>query len=211
MTGTAWALLAGAFVLAVVDWVGCASRRRHLRHLGKPGALVLLLATALALHPAHELQRDIFLGALLLSLAGDIFLLLPERWFVPGLGAFLLAHIAYSAGFAVAGPQLPRLALALPAVGIASLLIGRRILKGVRAGKPSVSSSAVAGYLIAISVMVVLAAATGNPAALAGALLFYLSDAMIAWNRFVEPQPRTSLPVIITYHLAQGLLVLSLL
>ena len=65
-------------------------------------------------------------------------------------------------------------------------------------------------YLLSISAMVALAAAGGKPLALAGAVLFYASDGLIAWNRFVRPLPSAQVPVIVTYHLGQAGLVLSL-
>ena len=66
-------------------------------------------------------------------------------------------------------------------------------------------------YVVAIMTMVVLAANVGIPVALVGAGLFLLSDTLLALDRFVRPVPGRSLPVHVTYHLAQGLLVLSLL
>jgi len=59
--------------------------------------------------------------------------------------------------------------------------------------------------------MVVCACATGRPLAIAGALLFYASDATLAWNRFVERHEYGDTAVMVTYHLAQMLLVLSLI
>jgi len=38
-----------------------------------------------------------------------------------------------------------------------------------------------------------------------------VSDTVLALNRFVRPLPRGDVAVHMTYHLAQGLLVLSLL
>jgi uncharacterized membrane protein YhhN len=58
--------------------------------------------------------------------------------------------------------------------------------------------------------MVVVAANVGVTAAAVGAVLFLVSDTLLAWNRFIGPVPRGSLPVHVTYHLAQILLVLSL-
>ena len=69
----------------------------------------------------------------------------------------------------------------------------------------------VAVYLVAILTMAVLAANVGVPAAAAGAALFVVSDSVLALNRFVRPIPRGDVAVHVTYHLAQGLLVLSLL
>ncbi|MDQ6691424.1 MAG: lysoplasmalogenase, partial [Candidatus Dormibacteraeota bacterium] len=101
-------------------------------------------------------------------------------------------------------------AMAIPLVAALALLTGRPVIRGNRTKGNPVAAPAVWGYLIAISSMLALAAASGRWAALAGAALFYLSDAMIARDRFVKPLPRARLPIIVTYHLGQGLLVLSL-
>ena len=68
----------------------------------------------------------------------------------------------------------------------------------------------VALYLVVILTMAVLAANVGVPAALAGAVLFVVSDTTLAVNRFVRPLPHGDVAVHLTYHLAQALLVLSL-
>ena len=39
------------------------------------------------------------MAALVLCLAGDVFLMLPADRFVPGLASFLLAHLAFTVGF----------------------------------------------------------------------------------------------------------------
>ena len=41
-------------------------------------------------------------------------------------------------------------------------------------------------------------------------MLFYASDALIGWGRFVEARPWGDLAVMVTYHLGQVLLVLFL-
>ena len=64
----------------------------------KPATLVFLIAVALALDPVHGDMRTWFVVALVLSLLGDIFLMLPSDRFVFGLGAFLLGHVAYTVG-----------------------------------------------------------------------------------------------------------------
>jgi hypothetical protein len=43
-----------------------------------------------------------------------------------------------------------------------------------------------------------------------GASLFYVSDALIAWNRFIGETRHGRLAIIVTYHLGQVGLVLSL-
>ncbi len=69
----------------------------------------------------------------------------------------------------------------------------------------------VAVYLVAIGTMAVLATNVGVPAAAAGAVLFVVSDTVLALNRFVRPIRYGDVAVHVTYHLAQLLLVLSLL
>jgi uncharacterized membrane protein YhhN len=58
--------------------------------------------------------------------------------------------------------------------------------------------------------MVASAGGTGSGVALAGALLFFYSDALLAWNRFVKPVGWGRFVNIIAYHSGQALLVLSL-
>jgi uncharacterized membrane protein YhhN len=59
--------------------------------------------------------------------------------------------------------------------------------------------------------MVLAAGRSGSPLALAGAVLFYGSDSLIAWNRFVRPLAWAPVAIMVTYHAAQALLTLSLL
>ena len=65
-------------------------------------------------------------------------------------------------------------------------------------------------YVAVFVVMVASAGGTGSGVALAGALLFFYSDALLAWNRFVKPLGWGRFVNIIAYHSGQALLVLSL-
>jgi uncharacterized membrane protein YhhN len=68
----------------------------------------------------------------------------------------------------------------------------------------------VAVYVLVISAMVVVALGTATALLVTAALLFYASDAMLGWNRFVTPKSWAHLAVMVTYHLAQGAFVLAL-
>jgi uncharacterized membrane protein YhhN len=209
MTATAGVLLAATLVSAAIDWTAVWFRDQRRRYLFKPLTLLLLIGVALTLDPADPSVRTQFVIALALSLAGDILLMVPGDQFVLGLGAFLLAHVAYAAGLVLAGVGLIGLAVGLVVVIVAALLVGVRIVAGARDTEPVLVSPVVA-YMVVISVMVVCAFGTGIGVAIAGALLFYLSDALIGWGRFVRAHPRGDLAVMVTYHLGQVLLVLSL-
>lgn len=204
-------LLGLTLAVAAVDWwaVNDPSRRR-VELIAKPLTLVVLIGAALALDPVDPTVRAWFVLALVLSLAGDVFLMLDEKWFVAGLGAFLLGHIAYIVGFWVSGEiGSDGLAVGVALVLIGLATVGRTIMRGIRATQPEMTVP-VTAYMLVISVMVLSAIGTGNQWAIIGSLLFYASDSLIAVNKFLEPQPWGRLAIITTYHLGQIGLVLSL-
>ena len=79
----------------------------------------------------------------------------------------------------------------------------------MRTGRGSLVVPVVA-YIVAIGTMVATAIGAGGGFGIAGAGLFFVSDALIAETRFVRPRARGPLAVMVTYHLALAGLVLSL-
>ena len=210
MTGAAATLLAVAVIVAIVDWWAVATDRRPVEYVAKPLTMVVLIAAALALDPVDGTQRAWFVAALVLSLAGDVFLMLPKDLFVPGLASFLLGHLAYIAGLWSGDTSTTGLLVGAAIIVVALPLLGGRILRAVRSGDEPEMLVPVSAYVLVISAMVVSAGASGQPLALAGALSFYASDALIAWGRFIREIPHGRLAVMVTYHLAQLALVASL-
>jgi uncharacterized membrane protein YhhN len=202
-------LLALTLVSAVIDWIAVRHGHQPMRYVFKPLTLVLLTATALALDPADPTVRTWFVVALVMSLAGDVFLMLPGDLFVPGLGSFLLAHIAYVVGLLLAGVEPVGVGIGLVVVANALQFVGRRVIAGAARSEPALRAPVVA-YMVVISAMLVSAFGTLVPLAIAGAVLFYASDALIGWGRFVQAREGGDLAVMVTYHLGQVLLVLSL-
>ena len=210
MTGGTWLLLGIAGVFAVLNWVAVALKITPLEYVCKPLTMVALIATTLALDVPDETVRTWFLVALALCLIGDVLLMLPRDLFVGGLAAFLLGHVAYVIGLSQAGTTAGGWALGVAVVFIAMATVGRRIVVAVRRGDEPGLLAPVVAYIAVISAMVASAIATGEPLAIAGAGLFYLSDSLIAWNRFVQPLAWAPVGIMVTYHLAQAGLVLSL-
>jgi uncharacterized membrane protein YhhN len=210
VTGTAFVLLALALAAACFDWVAVHQDQKALEYVCKPLTLVLLIGCALALHPDEGAVRAWFVAALVLCLIGDVFLMLPQDLFVFGLGSFLLGHIAYIVGMHVDGVDGPRFLIGIVIVMVLLAVIGTRILRGVRAGSDPALAGPVVAYMFVISAMVASAIGVGHPAGVLGAGLFYASDALIAWNRFIGETRHGRLAIIVTYHLAQVGLVLSL-
>ena len=152
----------------------------------------------------------LLLSALLGSLAGDVFLMLSEHLFIPGLVSFLLAHLCYIALFKQGvGWFGHRGALG----GTLALGIGMYAFLW-QGGLPAALRVPVAVYVVVIALMA--AQAWGRHAALRersslavalGACCFMLSDSLLATNRFVQPLPLSQLWVLATYYAAQVLIV----
>jgi uncharacterized membrane protein YhhN len=211
MTAPSLALVLAAGLFAVGDWVARARHNAALEYVCKPTTLAALIGAAVTLAPVHDAgaRRDWFVAALVCSVVGDVLLMLPTDRFVAGLAAFLVGHLCYVAGFWTDGPGGIAFAVAAAVVLVAVVPLGRRIL-GAIGGRRELAGP-VALYMVVISVMLATALATGNVLAALGATLFVSSDAMIAWNRFVRPLPGADVGIMVTYHLGQAGLVLSLL
>jgi uncharacterized membrane protein YhhN len=60
----------------------------------------------------------------------------------------------------------------------------------------------VVAYFVVISVMVLIATWRGGAWATVGALAFYVSDALLAWDAFVRKTRFAHVAIMVTYHLA---------
>ena len=210
MTAVSLGCLAGAAAFAIGDWIAELRHSRWLEYLCKPATLAALVAVAASITPVHDAgaRRDWFVAALALSLVGDMLLMLPADAFVAGLGAFLVGHVLYVAGFWSHGPDGVVFAVVLVAVLAVLSPVATPILKALRPERELML--AVTLYMAVIAVMASSALSSGNPLAAAGAVLFVVSDTMIAWNRFVRPFAAADVGIMVTYHLGQAGLVLSL-
>ena len=207
MTTAAWILLVVAAVFAVGDWVAVARQNKPVEYVCKPATLVFLTAVALAVDPVHSDTRSWFVVALVLSLLGDIFLMLPKDRFVFGLGAFLLGHVAYTVGLNLHTDGL--WLIAIPVVVVAAIL-AVRLVRGIRTSGEDELLAPVVAYVVVIAAMGASAVASGNVLAAIGALLFMASDSLIGETRFVKPRRWGGGAIMVTYHLGQAGLVLSL-
>jgi uncharacterized membrane protein YhhN len=206
----AWGAFALAAVASTGDVVSILRHDKRLEYATKPAVMVLLISAAVLLHPASQGERALFVVALVLGLTGDVFLMLPDEYLIPGIAAFLAGHLAYAAGFRFAGFALVGLVAGLVVVAATAGLFLRRILGAVESGGRAHLRNPVIAYAIVISLMTLSATASGNLVAAAGGLLFFFSDVIFAWYRFVKPV-RWGQPVnIVMYQAGQALLVLSL-
>ncbi len=190
-----------AFVaFALLNWLAAARQNMPLEYIAKPAAAASLIAFA-----ASTGSPAWLIVALACCLVGDIFLMLPGNYFVAGLSAFLLGHVAYNLTF-TAG--LTERLLWAAAVVVLTLPATMRIVRALVEDR--LLAAGVVAYMGVICLMAGSAIASGSLAAAIGALLFIASDTLIAWDMFVKKVPRAHLWVMVSYHVAQLLLVFAL-
>jgi alkenylglycerophosphocholine hydrolase len=211
------------FMIAVTDWVAVSKGWKKVEYIAKPAAMLVLLGLLAWIGGFGSLPLVCFGLGIFFSMAGDIFLMLSfyrfsNRWFIPGLIAFLCAHLAYITGLNTPLPNIsPIWSMGLAIIlALTAARILRRIIDGVhRKGLPRFVLPVVL-YGMVITLMLLSALLTlytphwNSVASLlvaAGALLFYSSDFFLAWNKFVTPIKYGRLANMILYHLGQFALV----
>jgi uncharacterized membrane protein YhhN len=160
-----------------------------------------LALAALVLSARRDGYGMALASGLVLSALGDILLEVPGR-FVAGLATFLCAHVAYTAAFLRHERRL-RVERALP---FAVWLVAA--FAWIRPGLGDMTIPVVV-YMLAIGAMMWRAAARwrdhpGAAAALFGAVLFGLSDTLIAIDRFRAPIPGAPYAIILLYWAGQA-------
>jgi len=219
---TAFWLFSLAVLAAMADWYAVEKNITWLRYSSKP-MVILLLGAWLLLQPISFPLLVWFFLALVFSLIGDIWLLAPPRFFMAGLASFLLAHVAYIIAFNRS--NLPP--FTWPMIQLVSFfiflgvfiypLLYRSIKK--RSGTRKLQGATLI-YFIILSLMAISAVSTlfrseweRQTAAFvaAGGLLFFFSDFMLAFDRFIRPVSHGRLVVHITYHLGQFGLILGVI
>lgn len=182
-----------------------------LHYIGKPLATLLLLWIASRCDaPLSTRYRTAVLAGLALSLVGDVLLMLPVDLFVPGLIAFLLAHLCYIVAFAAGSNGRARAMAFLPVAVVAAVN-----LAGLLPQVAAPLKAPVVVYTLVLGTMAAFALARAFTPAIAhatprsarmgavGAVCFMISDSLLAWDKFGGGLPMSALTVLGTYYVAQ--------
>lgn len=168
-------------------------------------AIPVLTLSVLALTKVAGLKGKLLFAALLLSAGGDIALALDEgQYFTIGLGFFLVAHIVYivafSRDFKAQKSRIP-IAAILVAYAVAIAIIMTDSLEEMLIP--------VYLYMVVITLMGIFAIFRGPKSKLVlyGALSFIVSDSILAINEFMVSVPASDYLVMLTYYLAQFLII----
>jgi uncharacterized membrane protein YhhN len=211
-----WLILL-VLVAAVFDWLAIIKKTQRVKYITKPLVIVLLLIWFYAI-TGFRSQGFLFALALIFSGLGDIFLMLPAGVFLLGLGAFFAAHLAYIAAFNPTLPTSPLVAVILVvALIVVSIFFFTQIRAGIIRTRGAHRLRVLSGmYCFILTIMAVSALSTlTRPEwmfahalqAAAGGVLFFTSDTLLAYDRFVKPMKYGRLAVRVTYHLGQILLI----
>ena len=221
--------LIAAFLFAALEVLALQRNQPRLEYVAKPAVLVALF---LWLWTSVGLQGvSLWFGlGILFSLAGDILLMLsPDRFFLAGLVTFLFTHVAYVIGFNTPLPPLSGWSLLLAVIiGINGIRVMRRLLvplaaqavsprraRGPNGGQSQLRIPIIL-YGVVISIMLLSALmkltdlSWNAVAALLvslGAFLFYLSDIILAWMKFIAPVQHGPIYNMLSYHLGQIALI----
>ena len=184
-------------------------RPRWMFYVLKPLTMVLIGLTAILGGNALSVYKMMIIAGLVCSLAGDIFLMLPTDRFLAGLAAFLLAHLCYITAFASGINSLSW----WPLIPLIIWGIGFYLFIYPSLGKLKIP---VIFYVVIILVMTWLAweqwIQTGQIETLLvliGAVLFVISDTILAANRFKGAFKPAQALNLVTYFAAQWLIASS--
>jgi len=211
-------------ILAILDWIAAEKKLKPLEYAAKPATMLALLWWMWQSTGWGGSMLWFTLGAVF-CLAGDVFLMVPRDMFIFGLLAFLFGHICYILGLNNVPPLVNMGGLFLLIIlenvlAIVTIIILAiyliwlfpKLSRGLAEKGKKALRIPVLIYSLVISLMVYSALMTWNRAgwtnaaalsASIGAVLFFASDSMLAWDRFINPLSHARLRVMVTYHLGQ--------
>lgn len=174
----------------------------------------LIMASLLGLYisKVHH-QSHILITAMIFALLGDAFLMFnSDDFFVIGLGSFLIMQLLYATVFYKdRSASFRTFIVSATVMGLIAGGILMVLWSGLGAMRWPVTL-----YTAAISVMVVTATSRRQSLSavnwvIAGVILFVISDSLIAVGKFMSPLPMHHYLVMITYMIAQYLIITGLM
>lgn len=211
-------LLSIAVLLAILNWLSVEKKWKNLVYFTKPATILALIAW-MVLEVGVSGPLIFFTLGLVFSMIGDVLLMLPREQFIGGLVAFLIGHVCYIIGFNFKAPPVSFITFVM-VVCVARIawriirpLCAALLAKGQKALMLPVQIYAGVISLMLLSALITIARPEWDslPALFAsmGAGAFFLSDTLLAWNKFITPISKASIKVIVTYHVGQILIALG--
>lgn len=207
------------FVVLVIAELICGSvdSLSQLHYATKPAIVLSLIAFLMVWsNTAASTIKKLTVLALTLSLFGDILLMFVSEsphYFTAGLVSFLLAHVVYififmkhrnpnrkTLGFIIGLLVYASGLFYLLKDGLGAMLIPVIVYMFV------ILTMSVSAYLRKSMV-----SSMSYNLVFIGALCFMLSDSILATNKFYEPLPLSNITIMLTYAVAQYLIVMGII
>ena len=207
-------------IVSAIEIIAGLSGNRIIVYFTKPLILVsIIIYSILTKNQRNVNGASVFMAGLFFALLGDIFLMIQEMdLFIPGLASFLVMQVLYAYAFYLDNPQkmISEFACARLAPFFLFAIILYLILTPYLSG--SVMKIAVAIYALSIATMAWMSFLRKNKVSnqsfflvFTGAILFMISDSIIAIDKFISPVPFNTIWVMGTYCLAQYLITIGFL
>ena len=183
-------------------------------YIFKPLTVLIIIFTVFSVFSDGDpnAYQQLIIAGLICSMFGDIFLMLRKQQFIAGLLSFLVAHIIYCVAF------YQQLTTPLPWLSLIPLVLPAIIFYGYLYNGLAELKLPVLVYVSAIVIMAFLSLAvylaSGSSAALAafiGAVVFMISDATLAFDKFKLSFHHAQRVILLTYYTAQWLIAWSTL
>ncbi|MBN2463673.1 MAG: lysoplasmalogenase [Dehalococcoidia bacterium] len=172
-------------------------------------AIPAISLATLAFIAVYGSRGKLLSASLLFCAVADVALELEAgRYFIIGLGLFLIAHIlfiiTFSRDFKAQKSRIPVIIM---------LIVYANMMAFVMTPYLKDMTIPVYIYLTAITLMAIFASlrASKNDFTLYGAISFIVSDSIIAINKFMMPVPAADYLIMITYYLSLFLIVYGFL
>lgn len=192
------------FLISATDIYAVISKNELLELFFKPLLMISLLMVYLV---SVKKPNFWFVSTLFFSFWGDVFLLFKEQFFILGLASFLIAHVLY---IKITVAFLPKISIRkIAVISIPFLLVLSSLFYIIKDNLGEMLIPVlVYGITISSFGLVTLLnynykKSTENLWLFLGAVIFIVSDSLIAINRFYEAQELYSILIIITYLVAQ--------
>lgn len=212
MKQTYWVIL--FLIVLLANILGSVFNNTLLQNISKPLLMPLLMGWFLFSGIRNITNRKWILAALFFSWLGDVLLMFQEKdalFFMLGLAAFLIAHIFYIIFFfEINRKEKSKLNLFI-IIAVVAYYIGLLTILFPTLGEMKIP---VIVYGLVISIMLLSALhlpITKNREAsiglMMGAVLFVISDSVLAINKFYRPFEYSGVLIMLTYGLAQWFIV----
>jgi len=206
------------FVIVLFEIITGSKETLQIAHyVAKPAIVISLIFLFIKTSDGISKSiKRITLLALVFSLLGDIFLMFVEHsphFFTVGLVAFLLAHIMYILVFLKHKNKQK------------SMVVFVVLLLVYASGLFYLLKDGLGAMLVPVIIYMIVILSMATSAFLrkgmvnnlsynlvfVGAIFFMISDSILALNKFYQPLPFSNISIMLTYALAQLLIVLGLL